>query len=31
MKPSEIFKENAENSSELAASEPSKDTPGYKR
>jgi hypothetical protein len=31
MKPSEIFKENAENCAELAAAEPSKEGPAYKR
>jgi hypothetical protein len=31
MKPSEIFRENAENCAQLAAAEPAKDTPSYKR
>jgi hypothetical protein len=31
MKASDIFRENAENSADLAAAEPSKDTPAYRR
>jgi hypothetical protein len=31
MKPSEIFRENAENCAQLAASEPTEDGPAYKR
>jgi hypothetical protein len=31
MKPSEIFRENAENCAQLAAAEPTEDGPAYKR
>lgn len=31
MKPADIFRENAENCAQLAAGEPSKESPAYKR